>query len=96
MLHPVLPLTLGALALSACVSTPAPVARGPIVLDGVEYGVAKTGSGALEVRRMGRPFENWEGMEAQRAAAQYCVGRAQTSINDRFRDNAWLIVRGCA
>jgi len=96
MLHPAIPLTFSALALSACVSTPAPVARGPIVLDGAEYVVTKTGSGALEVRRMGRPFENWEGMEAQRAAVQYCVGRAQTSINDRFRDDAWLIVRGCA
>lgn len=96
MLHPAIPLTFSALALSACVSTPAPVARGPIVLDGAEYVVTKTGSGALEVRRMGRPFENWEGMEAQRAAVEYCVGRAQTSINDRFRDDAWLIVRGCA
>jgi len=66
------------------------------VLDRAEYVVTKTGSGALEVRRMGRPFENWEGMEAQRAAVEYCVGRAQTSINDRFRDDAWLIVRGCA
>ncbi|MGB3277656.1 MAG: hypothetical protein WBA92_00535 [Pseudorhodobacter sp.] len=92
-----LPFTIVALALAAC-DAPRDLRDrgGPIVLEGVSYDVSKTGSGALEVRRLGRPFENWEGNEAQRAAAQYCVGRAQTSINDRFRDNAWLIVRGCA
>lgn len=96
MMHPAFPLTLGALALSACVSTPAPVARGPVVLDGVSYAVAKRPSGAVEVSRMGRPFQNWEGQEARRAADQFCNGRANTSIKDRFQGNAWLIVGGCA
>ena len=96
MMHPAFPLTLGALALSACVSTPAPVARGPVVLDGVSYAVAKRSSGAVEVSRMGRPFQNWEGQEARRAADQFCNGRANSSIKDRFQGNAWLIVGGCA
>jgi hypothetical protein len=97
MMHPAIPFSVAALALAAC-DAPRDLRDrgGPIVLEGVQYDVSKTGSGALEVRRIGRPFENWEGNEAQRAAAQYCVGRAQTSVNDRFRDNAWLIVRGCA
>ncbi|RUS59217.1 hypothetical protein EGN72_14820 [Pseudorhodobacter sp. E13] len=96
MMHPAVPLTLGALALSACVSSPAPVARGPIVVDGVEYAVSKRPTGAVEVSRIGRPFENWEGAEARRAADQFCVGRAKTSIRDRFQGAAWLIVEGCA
>lgn len=95
-MHRAIPFTIAALALAACDAPHDPRERGPIVLDGVQYDISKTGSGALEVRRIGRPFENWEGNEAQRAAAQYCVGRAKTSINDRFRENAWLIVRGCA
>ena len=96
-MHAAISFAIAALALAAC-DAPRDLRDrgGPIALDGVQYDVSKTGSGALEVRRIGKPFENWEGMEAQRAAAQYCVGRAQTSINDRFRDNAWLIVRGCA
>jgi hypothetical protein len=96
MMHTAYPLTLGALALSACVSTPAPVARGPIVLDGVSYAVAKQPTGAIEVARIGRPFENWEGAEARRAADRFCVSRAKSSIRDRFQGDTWLIVEGCA
>jgi hypothetical protein len=91
-----LPLTLGALALSACVSTPAPVARGPVVLDGVSYAVVKRPTGAVEVARVGRPFEDWEGQEARRAADRFCNGRAETSVRDRFQGSTWLIVGGCA
>lgn len=96
MMHPAFHLTLGALALTACVSSPPPVARGPVVVDGVEYAVAKRPTGAVEVSRVARPFENWEGQEARRAADQFCVGRAKTSIRDRFQGTSWLIVEGCA
>lgn len=95
-MQPAIPFTCAALALSACVSTPTPVARGPVVVDGVQYAVAKRPSGAVEVARMGRPFENWEGAEARRAADQFCVGRAKSSIRDRFQGAKWLIVEGCA
>ena len=96
MMHPGFPLTFGALALSACVSPMPPVARGAVVVDGVHYAVAKRPTGAVEVARIGRPFENWEGQEARRAADQFCAGRAKTSIRDRFQGASWLIVEGCA
>ncbi|MFT7060062.1 MAG: hypothetical protein ACJASV_002579 [Pseudorhodobacter sp.] len=97
MMHPVLPFAIGALALSACVSAPAaPVARGPIVLDGVSYDVGKTSAGAVQVRRTGKPFANWEGAEARRAADQFCNRRANATIRDRFQVDAWLIMGGCA
>jgi hypothetical protein len=87
---------LGALALSGCVGVQAPQARGSIVLEGVQYAVAKRSSGAVEVARMGRPFENWEGQVARRAADAFCVGRANTSMRDRFEGVTWLITGGCA
>ena len=96
MMHPGFPLTLSALALSACVSSSPPAVQGPIVLDGVSYNVAKRPTGAVEVSRVARPFENWEGQEARRAADRFCGGRAKTSIRDRFQGTAWLIVEGCA
>jgi hypothetical protein len=96
MMHASVLLSFGALALSACVSTPVTVARGPIVVDGVQYAVAKRPTGVLQVARIGRPFENWEGAEARRAADQFCVGRANSSIKDRFQGSEWLIVGGCA
>ncbi|MDN5788199.1 hypothetical protein [Pseudorhodobacter sp.] len=87
---------LSAAALAGCVSSPPQAARGPIVLDGVSYTVSKRGSGAVSVSRIGRPFANWEGQEARRAADQFCNGRAKTSIRDRFQGESWLIVEGCA
>lgn len=95
-MHASFPITLGALALSACAPVPAPVARGPIVVEGVSYDVGKTSSGAVRVQRQDRPFANWEGQEARRAADQFCNGRANSSIRDRFQGDAWLIVGGCA
>ena len=96
MMQTLLLLTFGALVLSGCVSRVAAVPRGPMVVDGVAYDVAKTSSGALRVERQGRPFGNWEGAEARRAADQFCVGRANASIKDRFQGTEWLIVGGCA
>ena len=91
-----LSITLGALALSGCVSSPTPMARGPVVVDGVQYAVVKRPTGAVEVARIGRSFENWEGAEARRAADRFCNGRANTSLRDRFQGDVWLIVGGCA
>lgn len=96
MTRPGLPLTIFALALSGCVGSVPPVARGPVLVDGVSYNVAKRPTGAVEVARIGRPFENWEGHEARRAADAFCVGRAKTSIRDRFQGARWVIVEGCA
>jgi hypothetical protein len=91
-----LSLILGALALSGCVAAPQPVLRGPVIVDGVEYAVAKRSSGAVEVSRIGRAFDNWEGAEARRAADRFCNGRAKPSARDRFQGASWLIVEGCA
>lgn len=88
--------TLAALALGACVSALPPEARGPVVVDGVPYAVAKRPLGAVEVARMGRAFENWEGAEARRAADRFCNGRANTSLRDRFQGDTWVIAGGCA
>ncbi|WP_050528656.1 hypothetical protein [Pseudorhodobacter aquimaris] len=96
MMHPGFPLTVCALVLSACATSVPPLPRAPIVLDGVSYDVAKRPTGAVEVSRIGRPFENWEGQEARRAADRFCVTRAKTSIKDRFQGSTWLIVEGCA
>ncbi|MBL4917358.1 hypothetical protein [Szabonella alba] len=90
------PLTLSALALAACVPAVAPVAPGPVMLDGVTYEVTRRPSQAVLVRRLDRPFQNWEGMEARRAADRFCQGRANSSIRDRFVGDGWLIVEGCA
>jgi len=95
MMHPALPFALGALALSACAPTLGPLPRGPIVLDRVSYDVAKRSSGAVQVQRIGKPFANWEGAEARRAADEFCNGRANTGVNDRFLGDIWLIPGGC-
>jgi hypothetical protein len=87
---------MGLLALSACGPQPAVAVRGPVVVDGVQYAVSKRPTGALEVARMGRPFENWEGQEARRAADAFCVGRANTTLRDKFDGATWLILGGCA
>lgn len=92
-------LGLSALTLSACAAAlpaQAPVTRGPVVIDGVSYAVSLTGSQAVLVQREGRPFANWEGMEARRAADRFCNGRANVGIRDRFKGDGWLIVGGCA
>ena len=95
-MHPALPFAIGALALSGCVAVPAPAARGPVVLDGVSYAVSKRPTGAVQVQRTGRPFANWEGAEARRAADRFCGNRAASGPRDRFQGDAWLIVEGCA
>ena len=84
------------LALAACGPHVPPQGRGPMIVDGVAYDVSRKPSQALLVRREGRPFQNWEGAEARRAADAFCVGRADTSDRDRFEGDAWLIVKGCA
>lgn len=96
MMHPALPFAIGALALAGCVSTPAPVARGPVVLDGVSYDVSKRPTGAVQVQRIGKPFANWEGAEARRAADRFCGHRANAGARDRFQGDTWLIAGGCA
>ncbi len=89
-------LSMTALALAACAPAVAPVAPGPVVVDGVAYDVSRRPSQAVLVRRIDRPFQNWEGAEARRAADRFCQGRAKTSIRDRFEGDGWLIVEGCA
>jgi hypothetical protein len=96
MIQAAVPFAIGALALSGCVASVPPAGPGPIVLDGVSYDVTRAATGALRVSRQGAPFQNWEGMEARRAADRFCNGRAETSIRDRFQGDAWLIVEGCA
>ncbi len=82
--------------LAACGSHVPPQLRGPMVVDGVAYDVTRTRLGSVLVKREGRPFLNWEGAEARRAADAFCNGRAEASIRDRFRGDGWLIVEGCA
>lgn len=98
MMQQAFPLTLGALALSACV---APVARqvpapGPLVLDGVAYRAELAPGGALTIAREGQAFANWEGAEARRAADQFCQGRVNSGMRDRYQGDAWVFVGGCA
>jgi hypothetical protein len=89
------PLLIAALVLAGCVSVAPPATTGPIVIEGVQYAVAQRPTGAVEVARMGRPFENWEGAEARRAADRFCGARAKSSYRDRFQGDVWLIVGGC-
>jgi hypothetical protein len=89
-------LSMTALVLAACVPAVAPLPPGPVVIDGVSYEVTRRPSQAVLVRRLDRPFQNWEGAEARRAADRFCQGRAKTSIRDRFLGDGWLIVEGCA
>jgi hypothetical protein len=96
MMQAAVPFAIGALALSGCVASVPPAGPGPIVLDGVSYDVTRAATGALRVSRQGKPFANWEGMEARRAADRFCNGRADSSIRDRFQGETWLIVEGCA
>ena len=96
MRHPVRLALFCVLALSACGPARVPQARGPMVVDGVSYDVVRKPSQALLVTRQGRPFQNWEGAEARRAADAFCVGRAKTGLRDRFQGEGWLIVEGCA
>ncbi|MFN3822965.1 MAG: hypothetical protein ACK4RN_03200 [Pseudorhodobacter sp.] len=96
MTHHVLLLAITALALVACVPAVAPLPPGPVVVDGVAYDVTRRASQAVLVRRVDRPFQNWEGAEARRAADRFCQGRAKASIRDRFVGDGWLIVEGCA
>ena len=88
--------SLSLLLLAACGPHVPPQPRGPMMLDDVAYDVTRTRTGGVLVRRVGRPFQNWEGAEARRGADAFCNGRAQTSDRDRFRGDAWLIVEGCA
>jgi len=89
-------LSMTALVLAACVPAVAPLPPGPVIIDGVAYDVERRPSQAVLVRRLDRPFQNWEGAEARRAADRFCQGRAKTSIRDRFVGDGWLIVEGCA
>jgi hypothetical protein len=95
MMHATFPLAMTALALSACAAPAPQMVRGPIALDGVQYNVTQAGTGKLTVRRIGKPFANWEGAEAYRAASQFCNGRAKSTIRDTFQAEAWVIYGGC-
>ncbi|MDZ4096130.1 MAG: hypothetical protein U1D35_14615 [Paracoccaceae bacterium] len=90
------PLTLGALALSACATPVARPVPGPLVVDGVAYRADLTGAGAIRISRAGQAFGYWEGAEARRVADRFCQGRVNASMRDRFARDAWEFVEGCA
>ncbi len=45
--------------------------------------------------RQAQPFANDEGAEAKRAANAICGGAVASSINDTYRDGAWVFPMGC-
>ena len=96
MMHPALPLTLGALAVSACVASSVRPVSGPVVMEGVSYRADQTATGAVLIAREGRAFSNWGGAEARRVADRFCRGRVKAGMHDRFVGDAWMFVGGCA
>ncbi|TMV91024.1 hypothetical protein FGG78_11335 [Thioclava sp. BHET1] len=87
-----------ALALAACGSAPVGgVGSAPGPLAPVSGYVGEhAASGALVVTRTATPFGYAEGAEARRMADQICGGRVASSINDHYRDGAWVFPEGCA
>ncbi|AQS47801.1 hypothetical protein BMG03_08275 [Thioclava nitratireducens] len=87
-----------ALALGGCMGTTGgnEASKGPRRLAAVEgYTAAYDASGALVVMRQAAPFANYEGAEAKRAANAICGGAVASSINDTYRDGAWVFPMGC-
>jgi len=87
------------LALAACGTLPGgdPATKGPVprvALAGYASGV--DASGALLVTREATPFRQDEGAEARRSADAICGGHVASSINDHYRDGAWVFPKGCA
>ena len=84
-----------ALAACATVDTDMGKARAkPVALAG--YGAQVDASGALVVTREATPFGNDEGAAAKRAANAMCGGAVASSIDDTYRDGAWVFPKGCA
>lgn len=81
--------------LSACTPPVGPDSIGPLrAVEG--YSAAYDASGALVVMRQAMPFANYDGAEAKRAASAICGGAVASSINDHYRDGAWVFPKGCA
>ncbi|OOY25222.1 hypothetical protein BMI91_02015 [Thioclava sediminum] len=84
--------------LAGCMGTPGgnEASKGPRRLAAVEgYTAAYDASGALVVMRQAAPFGNDEGAEAKRAANAICGGAVASSIDDTYRDGAWVFPMGC-
>ncbi|KFE34446.1 hypothetical protein [Thioclava atlantica] len=89
----------GALALAGCAAVPGgnEASKGPERLTPiVGYTAAQDAAGALVVTRDATPFAYDEGAEAKRAANAICGGAVASSIDDRYREGAWIFPRGCA
>ena len=88
----------GVLALAGCVGPGGQrVAKAPRALTPVVgYQAALNGQGALVVTRDATPFANFEGAAAKRAANAMCGGAVASSIDDTYRDGAWVFLKGCA
>ncbi|WP_417806959.1 hypothetical protein [Thioclava sp.] len=80
------------LALAACAVPPATDALASVP----GYAGALDGQGALVVTREATPFANFEGAAAKRAANAMCGGAVASSIDDTYRDGAWVFPKGCA
>ncbi|KEO51553.1 hypothetical protein TP2_11705 [Thioclava pacifica DSM 10166] len=88
-----------ALSLAGCMGVPGgnEASKGPNRLTAVEgYTAGYDAAGALVVMRQATPFANYDGAEAKRAANAICGGAVASSINDTYRDGAWVFPNGCA
>ena len=88
-----------ALSLAGCAGVPGgnEASKGPNRLATLEgYTAAYDATGALVVMRQAAPFGNDEGAAAKRAANAICGGAVASSIDDTYRDGAWVFPKGCA